>query len=378
MNKALHVLVYVFLVVAGVALFFEIQLNAKRAELTDRNTTLRDYIFKVANTIEKADPAKDVATINKDADAVEAELVDSPNMENLLADYPAELEKQNLATYDWKNSNAGLIGTLRNIYQLDAEGKPIPNGANGYLIAGSDADKMLAGLFESAKKQQARLNNTRAALVDLHGKLEGVVTELNKLKGEARQDKVTIVERNEKIASLESEKAELENQITRKNSQIDELNSEVTSLKDEVATKAEEVEAKSEELAKANKLIEQLKKMMKEMVPTSGAKSSGLASVESLPAGDKGKIIEVDNENMFAIIAFSDEAMKDLKGDDLSHPLPAIELGVRRPGYAGEAGEFVGRIKLRQEVKGKNYVICDILSAWEQAKLEINDIIFAD
>ena len=44
----------------------------------------------------------------------------------------------------------------------------------------------------------------------------------------------------------------------------------------------------------------------------------------------------------------------------------------------GEAGEFVGRIRLRQEVAGKNYIVCDILSNWEQDKLQINDIIFAD
>ena len=100
--------------------------------------------------------------------------------------------------------------------------------------------------------------------------------------------------------------------------------------------------------------------------------------MRSLPAGDKGKIVEADNDNMFAIVAFSDEAMKELKGDDLSKALPAIEFGVKRAGFKGPAGEFVGRIRLRQEVKGKNYVICDILSAWEQDKLAANDIIFAD
>ena len=81
---------------------------------------------------------------------------------------------------------------------------------------------------------------------------------------------------------------------------------------------------------------------------------------------------------MFAIVEFTDVAMKQLKGDDLSHPLPAMEFGVRRPGFTGEAGEFVGRLRLRQEVTGKNFVICDILSNWEQDKLQVNDIIFAD
>ena len=81
---------------------------------------------------------------------------------------------------------------------------------------------------------------------------------------------------------------------------------------------------------------------------------------------------------MFAIVEFSPEAMKQLKGDDMSHPLPAMEFGVKRTGFKGEAGEFVGRIRLRQEVAGKNYIICDILSNWEQDKLQPNDVIFAD
>jgi hypothetical protein len=81
---------------------------------------------------------------------------------------------------------------------------------------------------------------------------------------------------------------------------------------------------------------------------------------------------------MFAIVSFSAEAMKELKGGNLENPLPSIELGIKRAGYKGVAGEFVGRIRLRQEVKGKNYVICDILGAWEQDKAKVGDVIFAD
>ena len=81
---------------------------------------------------------------------------------------------------------------------------------------------------------------------------------------------------------------------------------------------------------------------------------------------------------MFAIVEFSEESLKELKGEDSNRPLPALELGIRRPGFKGEAGEFIGRVRLRQEVKGKPYVICDILGAWEQDKVAPNDIIFAD
>ena len=72
------------------------------------------------------------------------------------------------------------------------------------------------------------------------------------------------------------------------------------------------------------------------------------------------------------------EPMAELKGNNQNAPLPAIELSVKRPGFAGPAGEFVGRIRIRQEVKGKNYVICDILGNWEQDKLAKDDVIFAD
>ena len=81
---------------------------------------------------------------------------------------------------------------------------------------------------------------------------------------------------------------------------------------------------------------------------------------------------------MFAIVEFSADAMKEMKGEDLSKALPVLEFGIRRPGFTGAAGEFIGRLRLRQEVKGKPYVICDILTAWEQDKLRADDVAFAD
>ena len=377
MNKLLHVLVYFFLILAGAGLFFELQLNKKRTELTERNRMQEEYFIKVAKTIEKTDPAKDAAfEIKKDSSPVEARLEDSPNMENLLEEYPADLEQANLETYNWDNQTDRA--QLRTVYVLDFEGKPVMDG-NEFLKRGKGTeDELLSKLFESAKAQQSRLNSTRAALTDLRGKLETIVNELNKLKGAARQDKVTIVERDEKIAKLEGEKAELENQITKLKAQIDELNTEITSLKDEVAAAKDETEQAKDEVAKAKKTIDQLKEMLKSAIQNSGDRAAGGVAVTSLPAGDKGKIVEADNENMFAIVEFTPAAMKEIKGEDGSRALPALELGVKRPGFTGAAGEFVGRLRLRQEVKGKPYVICDILGAWEQDKVAPNDVIFAD
>ena len=377
MNKVLHVLVYVFLALAGAALFFEIDLNGKRSELRDRNRLQEDYLVRIAKVIEKAEPDKSAAfEVKKDVSPVEARLVDSPDMENVLDEYPAKLEQTNLETYNW--DNPGTRQQMRTVYVLDAEGKPVMDGNVPLQNGPGTEQELLERLFTSAKSQQANLNSTRAALTDMRGRLESAISELNKLKPVARQDKVTIEEQKEKIAKVEGEKTELEGQITKLKSSVEELNSEITSLKDEVTTAKDETEAAKEEIAKDKKLINDLKQLLKESIQTQGNRSATGAAVTSLPAGDKGKIATVDNEDMFAVVLFTDEAMKELKGEDLSRPLPSLDFGVRRVGFNGEAGEFVGRVRLRQEVKGKNYVVCDILGAWEQDKMQPGDIIFAD
>lgn len=378
MNKVLHVFVYVFLALAGAALWFELKLNAKRSELTDRNRMQEDYLVKIARTVEKAEPDKSATfEIKKDASPVEAKLVDAPDMENVLEEYPAPLEQANLETFNWDGQAERK--QLRTVYVLDFEGKPVMDGNEPLKRGKGTEDELLSLLFEAAKTQQSRLNTTRSALADLRGKLEAAVAEINKLKPIARQDKVTIEEQKEKIAQLESDKAALSDQITKMKAQVDELNGEITSLKDEVAAAKDETEAAKEELTKRDKLIENLKQLLKDAIQTRGSATAGAGTaVKALPFGDKGKIVVADNENMFAVVSFTSEAINELKGGNPSVPLPSMELSVKRPGFAGSAGEFVGKIRIRQEVKGKNYAICDILGPWEQDKLKKDDVVFAD
>ena len=342
MNKVLHVLVYLFLILSAASLWFELELNKKRSLLTDRNELQEQYFIKIAGTVEKADPNKDVsAEIKKDVSPVEAKLVDIPDTENVLEEYNAYLEQDNLETFSW--DNMPTKEQLRNVYVLDHEGKVVMDGIKPLMKGKGTEDELLGQLFEASKKMQSKLNSTRAELVKLHGILKDQVEELNKLKPEARQDKVTIVEKTEQITKLEETKADLENQVVKIKAQIDELNAEITSLKDEVVTAQDETEAAKEELQKSQRLVEQLKKLIQQLVADA-----------------------------------SDKTMKELKGDNLDHPIPIIEFGVKRNGYAGPAGEFVGRIRLRQEVREKNYIIADILGSWKQGDMAIGDVIFAD
>ena len=378
MTKALHALVYIFLVLAAAALWFELQLNAQRSMLTDRNRLQEDYFVRIAKTIETKEPDKAAQMeIKKDVSPVEARLIDTPDTENVIDEYKPEFESMGAETFNWENSKSRE--QLRAVYVLDSEGKPMKDGNQALMKGPGTEDEILNKLFEAAKAQQARLNNTRAELPKLREKIESVVKELNEVKPVARQALVTVEEKKEQISQLEGEKADLESAKKRLQNQVDELNTEITSLKDEVTTAKDEIEATKEDLAKATKHVEELQAALKQAFQSRGSESAAASvAVTSLTAGDKGKLVKVDNENMFAIVEFTPEAFLELKGGKEDGILPLMDLGIRRPGFKGQAGEFVGRVRTRQEVKGKPLVVCDILATWEQAKAQKGDVIFAD
>lgn len=380
MNKALHALVYVTLVVAAAALFFEIQLDGKRELLKDRNRQLEDYIVKISNTIEKSDAAKPASLpeARKDVSAVEAKLVDSPETENVLEDYPVQLEEANLDTLKWDDKERIQ---LRQLYKLDGEGNKIPDAANpgDFVKKGAGtAQELLDQLFERAKAQQAKLNTTRAELANARTKLEALVNDYNKLKPEGRQDKVTIEEKKAQIEELEQAKAAVEEQLTKTKSQIDDLNAEIKSLKDERDSAKDETEAVKEDLAKTQKLVDQLKKLLQNQPARQQTVASGTVNVAPLTVGNKGKIVEVNSKLMFAVIEFDEDAMKELLGPERQNALPQLEMGIRRTGFQGPAGEYVGRLRLRQSVAGKNFVIADLLGDWLQTEVKKGDVVFAE
>ena len=375
MNKVLHVLVYVFLALAGAGLFFELQLNSKRSLLTDRNKLQEDCLVKIASTIEKEEPAKDTSvSVLKDVSPVEDKPVDSPEMNNVLEEYDGALDQTrngNDVTFAWGENERQQ---LRAVYVLDPEGKPVMDGSEPLKRGPGTEQELLDKLLEAAKAQRSRLNTTREALAKLRAKLEEQVKEINEMKPAARQDKMTITQQKQKIADGEKLLEKTQDELRQTRSEKDELNSEIASKNDEIQKKDEEITDLNEKLAKSKELVDNLRKMLQASIQTQGSQSATSAgtAVASLPVGDKGKIIDVDNETMFAVVQFTDEAMKELKGNDLSKPLPVLDLGVKRD------GKFVGRIKLRQEVKGKNYVVCDILGSWSQDKVAEDDVVFAD
>ena len=385
MNKALHLVVYLILIAAVAALVFEKSLFDKRALLGDRNRMLEDYIVKIANTIEKADAPRSmvVPEAKKDISPIEARQIDSPEMSNLLEEYNVQLESGNLDTFKWDTSQVRL--QLRQLYYLE-NGQTVPDVANYNkpMTKGKGTmAELLDQLLERAKAQQASLNTTRSALAELRGKFESEVSDYNKLKPEVRAAKVNEEELKQKVSQVNQEKMVLEEQLTKLKSRVEEQSGEITSLKDEVSTAKDETAVAKEECTALEKKVQQLQKLMQQMAQqqsqSAGAHVAGGASaVTSLPAGNKGKVADVNNKLMFCVIEFSDEAMDQMIGSARNTALPALTLGVLRKGFKGAAGEFIGKIRLRQSVAGKNFVIADILGDWSQAPMEKGDVIFAE
>ena len=386
MNKLLHAIVYLILIAAVAALVFEKSLFDKRSLLLDRNRAMEDYVVRLARTIEKADAPRpmSVPEAKRDISPVEARQLDTPEMENLLEEYPAQLETANLETFNWDTSATRI--QLRQLYLLGPDGQPVPDAANYNkpMTKGKGTmAELMDQLFERAKTQQANLNNTRAALAELRGKLESLAGEYNKLKPELRLNKMTEEELKQKLSQAEKEKQTLEEEVTKHKSRIEEQAGEITSLKDEVASAKDEVETVKEESEARQKKIEQLQKLMQQMAQqqnqaSGAAAGGGESAVKSLPVGEKGRIKAVNNNLMFCVIEFSDEAMNEMLGPERRNSLPALTLGVRRKGFSGPAGEFVGKVSLRQSVSGKNYVIADILGDWRQAEINEGDVVFSE
>ncbi|MBR2004739.1 MAG: hypothetical protein IJ991_11255, partial [Thermoguttaceae bacterium] len=195
-------------------------------------------------------------------------------------------------------------------------------------------------------------------LAELRGKFEAEVSDYNKLKPEVRAAKVNEDELKQKVSQVNQEKMVLEEQLTKLKSRVEEQSGEITSLKDEVSTAKDETAVAKEECAALEKKVQQLQKLMQQMAQqqsqSAGAPVAGGASaVTSLPAGNKGKVADVNNKLMFCVIEFSDEAMDQMIGSARKNALPALTLGVLRKGFKGAAGEFVGKVRLRQSVAGK-------------------------
>lgn len=378
MGKVLRILVFIILVLSVVSLYFANLLFQKRELLTQRNKVFENTIVKLAKTIENEDAEVSASpTVEEDVSKVtERELV-NPEKQSMLAGYPINLEKQNLAYIDLDNNK--MRKQLRSLYVVGPDGKYVMDDLTGKpaMKGAGTMQEVLDNMLERAKTQQANLNKTRQELTKMREKMTVAVEEVNSLKVEGRASKKDIKEKADQIVTLEEEQSQLKTRITKLTQEKKELNAELADVQNEVETLNGKKLALEEDLTTLREAYDDLKKRytgMKNQPNTGESAGSTMAGVPS--AGDKGKIIEANDELKFAILELSDDAITELIGADRQNRMPQLEMNVRRPGRKSAAGEFVTRIKLRQIVRGKNLVVADIMSDWEQTAVEKGDVVF--
>lgn len=392
MNKALHVFVYLFLIGVGAALWYEYQLNDKRSELRDRNKLLEDYLIRIAGKVEDGSdyaqmalPADYQIKIDTD-DAFDQDL--RPGVgEPTLADILGKVTGYN-ATYEVPEHTHLKWGTpereaLRDAFIIDpTTGKPKVEGAN-LKTEDSVAQKKLEELVERMDAQNKQFEKTRAVFPTLRAELARVVELYNDLTPHLRAYVYTNDIQVAEIGKLKEDKAALEADKVTLQGKVDGYKRDLDQLQEDFDKKTQELNNVRDDLEKEAKMVEDLKRQIQTILAqrntptTNGQKTEAGQAISSLPFGDKGEIIRADNDFMYAIVKFDEKAMQQLKGENLDQPLPMIELAVKRKDFNGPAGELVGRIRLRQEVLGKPFVMCDILSNWSQDALKPGDIVFA-
>jgi len=374
MNIALRVLVIVVLVLNITAFVFSTLLYSKRSMLLERVQLMQEQMVKVSKTLEAqdpADPASPPTLTPRDIAKVTEVLQDNPEMSSFWDSYATKLEQQSLPVMEVDSSPAKKL-QLSAYYKLDAEGKPEKDALGNKISEGPGTMReVLNQIYDRAKAQNALLNKTRGELSKVREELVGTIVELNAVKQDGRQDKKTIVELKERIVQLETELAEKVAKIQQLEQRMRELEVELTDAKAELEVAREKLETASQEIASLKKALEEAIKRSR------AAKDGAIASgVVNLTAGVKGKVIACDDQLKFAIVELSPETMKELQGEALDQPLPQVDMLVRRDGFDGPAKEFITRIRLRQAIRGQNMIICDILSDWQQAPVEKNDVVF--
>ena len=379
MGKVLRVLVILILVMGLFAAYLAWANFSKREVLIGRTHAMEEAFIKLARTIEADDPPEvpQPAYPQRDLSPVTSREVENPERSAFWDSYNHKFEPtvQPIPTLDFSSNEKRR--QLREFYRIDpATGKPAIDSFTGKpdTKGAGTLDELLSTVFDRAKSQYALLNQTRAELPKLRTELVDVVEDLNSQKQAGRADKRSIEEKDVQIATLGREKREIEERNARLDEEMRGLRTELQEANDVIARNEDDIKLLNDTIKKKDEIIASLKGPPGTVLPP-GERLQGNGEGQFTP-GVHGKVVSLNEEWKFVVIEFSDAFMAQLQGADGKQPMPQLEMMVKRPGFAGVAGEFVTRVRLRQIIRDQNLVVADILTDWQQAPLELGDAVF--
>ncbi len=365
MNIVFRLLVALTLVINGIALWFAKELDAKRTLLLDGNEALRNFVGEIARTFETEEPAEDTASY-EERDVTEVSLATAditPDKGDFWSQYKPAYEE--IPTTSMKVDTE----LLKEVYVLDAEGKPLLDGRGNPLMDGAPLSVKLADVLKAAKDQKNRLNKTREFLPLLRKELEDVIAEINRVKVDARQSLKTIAERDATISTLEGEKAALQDEVAAKEGEIESLNAEKEAMQADLDKAVEDLDT-----AKAE--IEKLRRVIKESIQSgSNGEAGTVATGVNVVAGVKGKVVAVNNKYNYCIIQLTDEAYTEIFGEEGNRVLPKLEFYVKSEGVDIDNG-YKAIIRLQTLVKLPKAVYCEIPVEGKLKDVAVGDEVF--
>lgn len=372
MGKLLRALVIVCLLLSIGALALGIMLFKKRELLKGRTQKLETAVIAVGTTIETEPPAEpqDKTYPARDTSPCTEEILDNPERSDFWTKYSAKLEAQDQPKLNLDSRRIELM----TYYKVDpVTGQPLRDPATGYkLIKGEGTMQgVLDDLLSKAEEQYNRLNETRQQLTDLRVQLVDTITDLNKRKGELRTALKDIVDLKAEIQKLNDEKIQLEKKA-------EEAEEAKRVAEEQVAEQQKQIAMIEEEKTELKRMNTQLKKEIEKIHGAPGATSSGFPALGSTPQpivkpGTKGKVAAVNPKWNFIVLDLSDDFLREILGDDLSGPVPPIELQIKR---GSKPEKFVTKVRLIEVRRQQKLGIADILDSWQQLPVEEGDLVF--
>ena len=361
MSKLLRAFIILFLALSVGALALGIMLFTRREVLKGRNIKLESTVAALGTVVEAGAtvlkekpeyPSRDMSPCTSDP-------IENPELSPFWESYSPELEFSVESTVSVDRDK------LASYYKVD----PITGKTMRHVTQGEGTmQAVLDDLLAKAGEQYNRLNLTRQQLKDLRVEHVDTVQDLNNRKGDLRSAL-------KEVKDLKSIVEPLKQEITNLNVRVEELNEDKLALNDQISEQKRQMAIAAEENAELDAAIERLKKEIEGLRGSAeAAAGSGPALVTAgLQPGVKGTVAAVNDRWNFVVLDLTDSFLHEILGDDLSGPLPSIELMVKR---AATPGKFVTRVKLLGIRKDYRLAIADILTNWQQLPVKEGDVVF--
>jgi len=349
MAKLTKLLTVLLLLLSAAAFALGYMLFQKRELLKDRVVAMQDSLSELASYIDgsRAEPseseysARDIATVQQGA--------------------VASVEESEY----WTEYKGHLESTDQSPIKINFN-----NTAQGHGSTSLEVKKLVS----AAEAQYASLNETRVQLRDLREELESAIEDSNAHKQRLRE----FLTANEDIETTVSD---AEDRIAELEDEAEALSNDKNTLEREVGEKDDRIFSLIEEIARHEDRIANLEE------DQPGSTAAPVAALRPkiepgglVEAGEKGKIVSVNNDWNYMILAINKKFLEEITSlqermaeNSIVATVPSVDLLVKRgPGYQ----TFVTKAKLSQIHLDDRLAVLDIDRSYLKLAVEVGDVAF--